>query len=57
MKNPLLNKIRKEIPKEVRERAQLSVDRRILSMELFGVPYNDLGKLGKWEVDEAIKNK
>jgi len=56
-KNPLLNKIRKEIPKEVRERAQLSIDRSTVSMKLFGVPYEDLGQLGKWEVDDAIKIK
>ena len=45
------------VSKEVQQKAQLSVDRRITSMELFGVPYEDLGQLGKWEVDETIKNK
>ena len=57
MKNPLLNKIRKGVSKEVQQKAQLSVDRRITSMELFGVPYEDLGQFGKWEVDDTIKNK
>jgi len=56
-RNKILDQIRKETPQEIKGRVSLDANRHICSMELFGVPYQDLGQLGKWEVDDTLKNQ
>ena len=56
-RNKILDQIRKETPQEIKDRVILDANRYICSMELFGVPYHDLGQLGKWEVDDTLKNQ